>query len=46
MKVESQLVKKNAFKTSPNDDYYNNFWKNKKSFSNLPSKDSSFTPKK
>ena len=32
MKVESQLVKKNAFKTSPNDGYYNNSWKNKKNF--------------
>jgi len=30
MKVESQLAKKNAFKTSPNDGYYNNSWKNKK----------------
>ena len=45
MKVESQLAKKNAFKTSPNDGYYNNSWKNKKTFSNLPSKDSSFNPK-
>jgi len=45
MKVESQLAKKNAFKTSPNDGYYNNSWKNKNTFSNLPSKDSSFKPK-
>jgi len=46
MKVEAQIAKKNAFKNSPNDGYYNNSWKNKKSFSNLPYKDSSFTPKK
>ena len=32
IKVESQLAKKNAFKNSPNDGYYNNSWKNKKSF--------------
>ena len=32
MKVESQLTKKNAFKTSPNDGYYNYSWKNKKLF--------------
>jgi len=45
MKVESQLAKKNAFKNSPNDAYYNNSWKNKKTFSKIPSKDSSFKPK-
>jgi len=45
MKVESQLAKKNAFKNSPNDGYYNNSWKNKIAFSKLPSKDSSFKPK-
>jgi len=45
MKVESQIVKKNVFKNSPNDGYYNNSWKNKKPFPNLPSKDSSFNPK-
>jgi len=45
MKVESQLAKKNAFKNSPNDGYYNNSWKNKKPFSKLPSKDYSFKPK-
>ena len=45
MKVESQLTKKNALKNSPNDDYYNNSWKQKEAFSNLPSKDSSFQPK-
>jgi len=46
MKVESQLTKKNAFKNSPNDGYYNNSWKiKKKTFSNLPSKESSFNPK-
>ena len=45
MKVESQIAKKNVFKNSPNDAYYNNSWKNKKPFSNLPSKDSSFNPK-
>jgi len=33
MKVESQLAKKNAFKNSPNDGYYNNSRKNKKAFS-------------
>jgi len=38
-KVEAQIAKKNAFKNSPNVGYYNNSWKNKKSFSNLPSKD-------
>jgi len=32
MKVEAQLAKKNAFKNDPNDGYYNNSWKNKKSF--------------
>ena len=45
MKVESQLAKRNAFKNSPNDGYYNNSLKNKKTFSNLPSKDSSFNSK-
>jgi len=45
IKVESQLAKKNALKNSPNDGYYNNSWKNKKAFSKLPSKDSSFKPK-
>jgi len=45
MKVESQLAKKNALKNSPNDGYYNNSWKNKNTFSNIPSKDSSFNPK-
>jgi len=45
IKVESQLAKKNAFKNYPNDGYYNNSWKNKKSFSKFPSKDSSFKPK-
>jgi len=45
MKVEAQIAKRNVFRNSPNDGYYNNSWKNKKSFSNLPSKDSSFTPK-
>ncbi|XP_068476943.1 uncharacterized protein [Phaseolus vulgaris] len=45
MKVESQLAKKNAFKNSPNDGYYNNSWKNKKAFSKLPSQTSSFKPK-
>ena len=45
MKVESQLAKKNDFKNSPNDGYSNNSWKNKKAFSKLPSKDSSFKPK-
>ena len=45
MKVEAQIAKKIAFKNSPNDGYYNNSWKNKKSFSNLPSKDSAFTPR-
>ncbi|XP_068498434.1 uncharacterized protein [Phaseolus vulgaris] len=44
MKVEAQLSKRNSFKNSPNDGYYNNSWKNKKSFSKLPSKDS-FKPK-
>ena len=44
MKVEVQLAKKNTFKNAPNDGYYNNFWKNKMSFSKFPSKDSSFKP--
>ena len=44
MKVESQLAKKNVFKNSSNDGYYNNSWKNKKTFSKLPPKDSSFKP--
>jgi len=44
MKVEAQLAKKNSFKNFPNDGYYNNSWRNKKSFSKLPSKDSSFKP--
>ena len=45
MKVEAQLAKKNTFKNTPNDGYYNNSWKNKKSFSKFPSKDSSFKPR-
>jgi len=45
MKVEAQLAKKNVFKNAPNDGYYNNSWKNKKSFSKFPSKDSSFKPR-
>ncbi|XP_068486670.1 uncharacterized protein [Phaseolus vulgaris] len=45
MKVEAQIAKRNAFKNSLNDGYYNNSWKNKNSFSKLPSKDSSFKPK-
>jgi len=32
MKVEAQIAKKNAFKNSPNDGYYNNSWKIKKVF--------------
>jgi len=43
IKVETQLAKKNAFKNSHNDGYYNNSWKNKnKSFSKYPPKESSF----
>ena len=45
MKVEAQLAKKNSFKNAPNDGYYNNSRKNKKSFSTIPSKDSSFKPR-
>ncbi|XP_068498347.1 uncharacterized protein [Phaseolus vulgaris] len=45
MKVEGQIAKRNAFKNSPNDGYYNNSWKNRKSFSKTPSKESSFKPK-
>ena len=43
IKVESQLAKKNVFKNTHNNDYYNNSWKNKnKSFSKYPPKESSF----
>ena len=45
MKVEAQIAKRNAFKNSPNDGYYKNSWKNRKSFSKNPSKESSFEPK-
>jgi len=45
MKVEAQIAKINAFKNSPNDGYYNNSWKNRKSFSKNPSKESSIKPK-
>ncbi|XP_068487033.1 uncharacterized protein [Phaseolus vulgaris] len=45
MKVEAQIAKRHAFKNSPNDGYYNNSWKNRKSFSKNPSKESSFKPK-
>ena len=45
IKVEAQLAKKNSFKNAPNDCYCNNSWRNKKSFSKFPSKDSSFKPK-
>ncbi|XP_068476952.1 uncharacterized protein [Phaseolus vulgaris] len=45
MKVEAQIAKRNAFKNSPNDGYYNNSWKTRKSFSKNPSKESSFKPK-
>ena len=37
MKVEAQLSKKNTLKNTPNDGYYNNSWKNKKSISKFPS---------
>ena len=43
IKVETQLAKKNAFKNSHNDGYYNKSWKNKnKSLSKYPPKESSF----
>ena len=45
IKVKSQIARKNSFKSSHNDGYYNSSWKNKKkSFSEYPSKDSTFKP--
>jgi len=42
IKVESQISKKNAFKDTHNDGFYNNSWKNRnKSFSKYPPKESS-----
>ncbi|XP_068493476.1 uncharacterized protein [Phaseolus vulgaris] len=44
-KIENQLARKNAFKNSSKDNYYHSSWKNKNSFSNIPSKDSTFKPR-
>jgi len=42
IKVETQISRKNAFKNTHNDGFYNNSWKNKnKSFSKYPPKESS-----
>ncbi|XP_068477133.1 uncharacterized protein [Phaseolus vulgaris] len=45
-KIENQIARKNAFKNSSKDSYYHSSWKNtNKSFSNIPSKDSTFNPR-
>ena len=45
-KIENQLARKNAFKNSSTVNYYHSSWKNKNnSFSNIPSKDSTFKPR-
>ena len=42
-KIENQIARKNAFKNSSKDSYYHSSLKNRNgSFSNLPSKDSTF----